>query len=263
MNLLFLGDIVGRPGRACVRDMLAKIKSNYSIDLVIANGENAAGGNGLTRKVYDELISQGIDVLTSGNHIWDKREVLDFIGKEKQLLRPLNYPWKGTPGRGFGVYATARGPVGVINLSGTVFMGELNCPFAAVEECLEEVKKETPVVVVDFHAETTSEKIAMGWHLDGRVSAVFGTHTHVQTVDERVLPGGTAYITDAGMTGALNGVIGVKKGIVLEKFISKMPVRFEVETKEPYQLNGVVVAVNPGNGQALSIQRIYDLHPPQ
>lgn len=262
MNLLFLGDIVGRPGRACLQDMLEKIKSNYQIQVVIANGENAAGGNGMTRKVYDEIRSYGVDIVTSGNHIWDKREVLDFIDGEPRLLRPVNYPQK-TPGRGFGVFKTPGGPLGVINLAGNVFMPNLDCPFAAVEACLEEVSREARMILVDFHAETTSEKIAMGWFLDGRVSALVGTHTHVQTVDERILPGGTAYITDAGMTGALNGVIGVRKDIVLEKFCTKMPVRFEVETKEPYQLNGVVVRVDPATGSALSIERLYDLHPPQ
>jgi len=262
MKILFLGDIVGKPGRACVRDMLAKIKENYDVQVVIANGENAAGGNGLTRKVYDELLSYGIDIVTSGNHIWDKREVLDFIDSEPRLLRPVNYP-KKTPGRGMGVFQTPMGPLGVINLSGTVFMPNLDCPFAAVEECLREISQEARMLLVDFHAETTSEKIAMGWFLDGRVSALVGTHTHVQTVDERILPQGTAYITDAGMTGALNGVIGVKRKIVLEKFMSKMPVRFEVENKEPYQLNGVVVKMDPAGGKALSIERIYDLHPPQ
>jgi 2',3'-cyclic-nucleotide 2'-phosphodiesterase len=261
LNLLFLGDIVGRPGRSCVRDMLPKIKSNYNIDVVIANGENAAGGNGLTRKVYDELRVSGIDIVTSGNHIWDKREVLDFIGQEGNLLRPVNYPRK-TPGRGVGVYPTRQGPLGVINLAGTVFMLHLDCPFAAVEEALKQVQGEARMVLVDFHAETTSEKIAMSWFLDGRVSALVGTHTHVQTVDERVLPAGTAYITDAGMTGALNGVIGVRKDIVLEKFTAKMPVRFEVETREPFQLNGVVIRIDPASGRALAIERLYEIHPP-
>ncbi len=262
MNVLFVGDIVGKPGRKCIRDMLAKIKSNYDVHVVVANGENAAGGVGLTRKVFDELLNAGVDIITSGNHIWDKKEVFDFIGSEKQLLRPLNYPKKITPGRGWGVFTTPLGSLGIINVSGTVFMPGLDCPFTGVEEALQEVNKEAKMILVDFHAETTSEKIAMGWFLDGRVSAVLGTHTHVQTADERILPGGTAYITDVGMTGALDGIIGVKKEIVLEKFISKMPARFEVETKEPYQFNGVIVSIDPKSGRALSIERIYDLHPP-
>lgn len=263
MYVLFIGDIVGRPGRACIRDMLPKIKSNYHIDVVIANGENSAAGVGLTKKVFDELTSYGIDIITSGNHIWDKKDIFDFIDGENRLLRPINYPKKRTPGRGWGVFQTGLGSVGIINVSGNVFMPDLDCPFVAVEECLQKIKQQTSLILVDFHAETTSEKIAMGWFLDGRVSAVLGTHTHVQTADARVLPGGTAYITDVGMTGAYNGVLGVKKEIVLEKFLSKMPTRFEVETREPYQFNAVVIDIDPVTGKSQSIERIYDLHPPQ
>jgi 2',3'-cyclic-nucleotide 2'-phosphodiesterase len=263
LRVLFVGDIVGRPGRACIRDMLPKIKSNYGIDVVIANGENSAAGVGLTKKVFDELTSYGIDIITSGNHIWDKKDIFDFIDGENRILRPINYPRNRTPGRGWGLFQTTAGSLGVINVSGNVFMPDLDCPFAAMEEPLRELHKLTSLILVDFHAETTSEKIAMGWFLDGRVSAVLGTHTHVQTADERVLPEGTAYITDVGMTGAYNGVLGVKKEIVLEKFLSKMPARFEVETKEPYQLNAVVLHIDPVTGKSLSIERIYDLHPPE
>ena len=260
MNVLFIGDIVGKPGRICLRDMLPKIRSNYEIDFVIANGENAAGGVGITRKVFDELLSYGVDSVTSGNHIWDKKDVFEFIDSQPTLLRPLNYPAKTSPGKGFGVYKTPKGPLGIINVSGTVFMPDLDSPYALVDACVAEMRKQTACIIVDFHAETTSEKISMGWYLDGRVSAVLGTHTHVQTADERLLPEGTAYITDVGMTGAYNSVLGVKKDIVIKKFLTKLPTRFEVENKPPYQFNGVVVRLDTNGGIARSIERINDLH---
>ncbi len=259
MNILFIGDIVGKPGRICLRDMLPKIKSNYKIDFVIANGENAAGGVGLTKKVVQELYSYEVDIITSGNHIWDKKDIFEIIETEKNLLRPLNYP-KGTPGAGWGIFKTPLGSIGVINISGTVFMPNLTCPFLTIEEPLKKIQEETSAIIVDFHAEATSEKVAMGWYLDGRVSAVLGTHTHVQTADERILPEGTAYISDVGMTGALNSILGVKKEIVLKKFISQLPIRFEVENKQPYQINGVIVNINLDTGKANSIQPLRDYH---
>ncbi len=261
MKILFVGDVVGRSGRDCLRDMLEKIKNNYSIDFVIVNGENAAGGKGLTKKVLAELFLYGVDVVTSGNHIWDKKEIFSFIEKERNLLRPLNYPEKITPGKGTGLFKTSVGVIGVLNLSGTALMPGLFCPFYTVEEPLKKLRQETNVVVVDFHAEATSEKMAMGWFLDGRVSAVLGTHTHVQTADERILPQGTAYISDVGMTGALNSILGAKKEIVLKKFVSKLPVRFEVENKPPYQFNAVIVDIDTVTGKAASIERLFDLHP--
>ncbi len=260
MRLFFIGDIVGKPGRTCLRDMLPKIKANYQIDITVANCENAAGGAGLTKKVLDELLGYGIDILTSGNHIWDKKEIYDFIDSETKLLRPANYPEGTTPGCGDGLFQVGSCLVGVLNLSGTVFMPYLDCPFGKAAARVEYLRKRTPVIIVDFHAEATSEKISMGWYLDGKVSAVIGTHTHVQTADERVLPAGTAFITDAGMTGAYNSVLGVKKELVSKKFITKLPARFEVENNYPYIINGVIVDIDSSTGKAEAIERFSDFH---
>jgi metallophosphoesterase (TIGR00282 family) len=202
IRLLFLGDIVGKPGRELVRKGLPSLIEHYAVDLVIANAENAAAGRGITREIGDQLLNWGVDVMTSGNHIWSQREAVDYIGAEARLLRPANFP-AGVPGNGSYLARTAQGrPVGVINVMGRVFMQELDNPFARVLEEIEALRGRTRIIFVDFHAEATSEKIAMGWHLDGKVTAVVGTHTHVQTADEQILPGGTAYLTDVGMTGA-------------------------------------------------------------
>lgn len=253
-----IGDIVGRPGRKAVRENLSQIIDDYAVDFVLANGENASGGKGLTLEVANELFSYGIDVLTMGNHVWNKKEIFQFIDEESRLIRPANYP-PGTPGVGFAVYTDVRGTkVGVANISGRVFMPSLDCPFRVIDDLLPRIRRETNVIIVDFHAEATSEKIAMGWFLDGRVSAVLGTHTHVQTADERILPRGTAFITDVGMTGPSESVIGVKKETVIERFVSQMPRRFEVASG-PYQLNAVVVEIDDESGQALLIERIIAL----
>ncbi len=257
MRILIIGDIVGRSGRKAVKEILHKIRQELKLDLVIANAENAAGGTGLTCEVAYDLFDYGIDVLTTGNHVWDKKEIVTFIDKEPRLLRPANYP-PGVPGRGVGIYRVNGNRVGVINLTGRIFMANLDCPFRLAEEIIENIYKETKIIFVDFHAEATSEKMALGWHLDGQVSAVIGTHTHVQTADERVLPRGTAFITDIGMTGPFNSVIGVKKELVLQRFITQMPVRFEV-ADGPYQFNAVVIEVNEETGRAESIKRIYSL----
>ncbi|MDA8233256.1 MAG: TIGR00282 family metallophosphoesterase [Clostridia bacterium] len=255
MRVLMLGDIAGRPGRKAVESEVKNLCEELDIDFVIANGENAAGGNGITREIADDLFDSGIDCLTMGNHVWDKKEIFDFIDVEKRILRPANYP-PGTPGIGATVYRANREVnIGIISLSGLVFMAELDCPFRKADELITQLSKETKIIIIDFHAEVTSEKIALGWYLDGRVTAVCGTHTHVQTADERVLPGGTGYITDLGMTGPRDGVIGVKKEIVINKFLTRLPQRFEKATGS-YQLNGVVIDIDEKTGKAMSISRI-------
>lgn len=261
MRILIIGDIVGRTGRLAIRELLPEIQGKYRVDLIIANGENAAGGNGITADTAEELFDYGIDVLTMGNHVWDKKDSLGFIDKEERIFRPANYP-SGAPGRGYGVYRNRNGlKVGIVNLSGRVFLPPLECPFNLMKSIIFELKKEVSVVVVDFHAEATSEKVAFGWFLDGRVSVVFGTHTHVQTADARILPQGTAYITDVGMTGPRDSVLGIRIETVVNKFLTQMPVRFEVASGV-MQLNGIVVDVNPETGRASMIEPLqYYFYP--
>jgi len=254
MKLLCIGDIVGRPGRDLVRVGVGALVAHQGINLVIANGENSAGGNGITREIGDSLIAQGVDVITSGNHVWDKKEVFEYIGVEPRLIRPVNYP--DAPGRGSYVARTADGrSVGVLNVMGRVHMANLDDPFRAADREVTALAERTRIIFVDFHAEATSEKIAMGWFLDGRVTAIVGTHTHVQTADERVLPGGTAYITDVGMTGPHDGVIGVEKAPVIQKFLSGMPTRFEAASGDPI-LHGVIVTADDASGKATGITRL-------
>ena len=258
MKILFIGDIIGRPGRQMVCDALPRLVDHHMIDLVIANGENAAAGFGMTPDVVSELFALGIDVLTSGNHVWDKRDVLPCLEHEPALLRPANYPGEA-PGRGFGVYQTAAGlPVAVVNLEGRVFMRDLDCPFRKADAILKELGSGQKIIFVDFHAETTSEKGALGAYLDGRVSAVVGTHTHVQTADERVLPGGTAFISDVGMSGARDSVIGIRKELSVQRFMTQMPVRYEIAKKDP-MLCAVVVDVDEITGKARTIERVMEL----
>ena len=255
VKIFFIGDIVGNPGRIAVRELLPDIMQRYAVDIVIANGENAAGGFGITPAIAEELIGLKIDVITSGNHIWDKKEIIDYIKDKKWLLRPANYP-EETPGFGWSIIKTNSNiKIGIVNLCGRVFMDNLDCPFRAAREIIKEIEQETPVIVLDMHAETTSEKAAMGWFLDGSISAVIGTHTHVQTADERILPRGTAFITDAGMTGSINSVIGMQKEIVLERFLTQMPRRFEVATKDMV-LQGVLVSIASKSGKAEAIERV-------
>ena len=257
MRLLVVGDVVGRPGRRAVKANLGELKREFNLDLTIANGENAAGGNGITREVAQELFNAGVDVITMGNHVWSKKDSYDYINKETRIVRPANYP-PGAPGAGVNIFETSRKTkVAVINLSGRIFLPPLDCPFRKVDEILLRLKEEARVIVVDFHAEATSEKIAMGWHLAGRVSAVCGTHTHVQTADEQILPGGTAYITDLGMTGPRDSVIGVKKELVINKFISQLPVKFEVAAGL-FQFNGAVIDIDGETGEAKDIRRIQN-----
>lgn len=256
MTLLFLGDIVGRPGRDLVRRHVRALATRHRADLVIANGENAAGGVGITRDNTLEILSAGVDVITTGNHVWDKRETLEFIGNEPRLVRPANYP-DGTPGAGSYV-ATARNGirVGVINVMGRVFMHPIDDPFRTARLEIARVRAAgAQVIFVDMHAETTSEKLALCHYLDGQVAAVIGTHTHVQTADERILPGGTACLTDVGMTGPHDGVIGMDKDAVIARFVTGMPSRFETAAGDP-RLNAVVITVDPATGRATQIERV-------
>ncbi len=255
LKILFVGDIVGRPGRRILKACLAEICHSETVDLVIANGENSAGGFGISVDVCQELLTAGADVITLGNHTWDNREITKVLEQERRVIRPANYP-DGTPGEGSYIATTERGTqVGVINILGLVFLEALSCPFLTADYYVNEIKKKTPYIIVDFHAEATSEKMALGWYLDGRVSAVIGTHTHIATADEKVLPKGTGYITDAGMTGPKHSVLGIDPQIVITKFLSKRPVRFELASG-PIQFNGVLVEVNE-NGLTTNIKRVY------
>ncbi len=255
MRILFIGDIVGKPGRELVRRGLPSLVEQHSIDLVIANAENAAAGFGITREIGDQLLGWGVDVMTTGNHVWDKKEAIDYIGAEPRLLRPANYP-AGVPGNGSYLARTADGrSAGVVNVMGRVFMLAIDDPFDVVLKEIAALKARARVVFVDFHAEATSEKIAMGWHLDGKVTAVVGTHTHVQTADERILPKGTAYLTDVGMTGPHDSIIGVEIEPALGRFRNAMPARFETATANP-RLNAVVIEADDATGLANDIERI-------
>ncbi|ACH37990.1 2',3'-cyclic nucleotide 2'-phosphodiesterase [Citrifermentans bemidjiense Bem] len=255
VKLLFIGDVIGKPGREALSRELHRIVDRHMVDLVIANGENAAGGFGLTEETAQDMFKCGVQMITSGNHIWDKKDALEYIKREERIVRPANYP-EGTPGRGTTIVKTPGGvKVGILNLEGRVFMNNLDCPFRCADREIAKLKEETPVILVDFHAEATSEKVSLGWYLDGRVSAVIGTHTHVQTADERILTAGTAYMTDAGMTGAFDSVIGVKKEEAILKFVSQRPSKFEVAKKD-IRINAVAIEVDEMTGLALGIERI-------
>lgn len=254
MKVLFVGDIVGNPGRKAARELIPQIRKEMGIDFCVANGENAAGGSGITYVVAQELYKCGIDAITMGNHTWSKKEILNFIDSDSRILRPANYP-EDLPGKGSAVIQGSKGSIGVINVMGRVYMDSINCPFRAAEKEIEYLKSFTKIIIVDMHAEATSEKCALAWYLDGRVSCVIGTHTHVQTSDERILPCGTAFLTDVGMTGPYEGVIGVDRDIVIEKFLKNMPVRFEI-AKGSVQFNAAVIDIDEKNGTARSIERI-------
>ncbi len=256
MKLLFIGDIVGRPGRDLLRKHLRALTASLSAELVIANGENAAGGAGITRDNAKEIFGAGVDVITTGNHVWDKREALEFIVDEPRMIRPANYP-EGTPGLGSYVATSRSGVrVGVVNVMGRVFLHAIDDPFRAAQREIARVKGDgAQVVFVDMHAETTSEKVALSWYLDGQVAAVIGTHTHVQTADERILPGGTACLSDVGMTGPHDGVIGMDKAAVIARFVTGLPGRFEPATGD-VRLHGVIITTEPATGRATAIERI-------
>jgi hypothetical protein len=253
-NLLFVGDIFASPGRSIVAQNLKRIVAEEKIDLAIANAENAAGGFGITPQLADELFGYGLDVLTTGNHVWDKREIYEYLPRQPRLLRPANYPLE-TPGTGvITVEARNGAQCAILNLQGRVYMPQTDCPFRTADRLLAELPGDVRIRFVDFHAEVSSEKMAMGWYLDGRVSAVIGTHTHIPTADERILPGGTAYQTDAGMTGPYRSVIGVDKDIIIEKFLTQMPVRMEA-ARHGAELHAVIVEVDESTGRAAGVRR--------
>ena len=255
MNILLIGDIVGRPGRVVVERSLIALREQRRIDFVIANCENAAGGAGITPSIADDLFRAGVDVLTSGNHVWKKKEAFDLLKLDHRVIRPANYP-DGAPGSGSTIVEALSGQkVGVLNVMGRVFMEALDCPFRTAERELARLKLVTPVIIVDMHAEATSEKVAMGWFLDGKVSCVFGTHTHIPTADERILPQGTAFITDVGMTGPYDSVIGRRVDQILERFLRQLPMRSEV-AEGNVQLRGLIIDVDPKTGKAQSVERI-------
>ena len=254
LRIMFLGDVVGEPGRRAVIDLVPVLKKEYELDFVIVNGENAAGGRGITPKITIDLLRAGIAVVTTGDHVWDQKEIFHFIDTEPRLLRPINYP-EDTPGQGSVVLETPKGKVGVIDVQGRTFMQPpLENPFRALEAALAKMREETPVIFVDIHAETTSEKIAVGRFLDGRVSAVVGTHTHVQTADERVFPGGTAFLCDAGMCGPTESILGREIEPIITRFITNLPTTFPV-AKGPVSLNGAIIDIDEATGKALGIQR--------
>ncbi|MBN2543643.1 TIGR00282 family metallophosphoesterase [bacterium] len=256
MNILFIADIFGKAGRRAVLELLPGLKDQYNIHFTIANGENAAGGYGITPKIATKFFRYGVDVITSGNHIWDRRDQIDeYLDTESRLLRPVNYP-PVLPGKGHGVYLVMEGcQLGVINLQGRVFMANIDCPFRVGEVEVQKMREETHNIIIDLHAETTAEKLALGHYFDGKVSAVIGTHTHIQTADECILPGGTAYITDAGMTGPHDSVIGIRKHLAIERMITQTKVKF-APAKTDIRLSGVVVAIDENSGKSTSIERI-------
>jgi len=255
MKILFMGDVVGNPGRQAIRLLLPQVKEEEDIDFSIANVENAAGGSGVTPEIVRELLDAGLDCLTSGDHIWKKKEVYKIIGSEPRLLKPANYP-EITPGNGSGVFQAKNGiKVGVVNLLGRVFMEGLDCPFRSASREIEKLHKQTSNIIIDMHAEATSEKEAMGWYLDGSVSAVIGTHTHVPTADEKILPKGTAYISDVGMVGPKYSILGRNPAQILERFLTQMPTRFEIADGE-IELQAVIVDIDEKTGKANSIKRI-------
>jgi len=255
MRVLIIGDVVGKPGRQALSACLEMLRKTHEAEFIVVNVENAAAGAGIVPRVGEEILQAGVDVMTSGNHIFDKKEAIQYIETEARLLRPLNYP-ADSPGRGVWVGTTNSGtPVAVINVQGRVFMPPTDCPFRAAERAISELGGRIRVIIVDHHAEATSEKLAMGRFLDGRVSVVVGTHTHVQTADEQILPGGTAYITDLGMTGPHDGVIGVESDLVMTRLIRGLPARFETATGQP-RLHGVTVEIDERTGKAISIERI-------
>lgn len=255
IQVLFIADLIGKPGLDITTQLLPSLKKQYKIDLCIANGENGARGKGLTERLAKQYFSIGIDVITSGNHIWENRAFQPYLATADRVLRPLNYP-DGNPGRGF-VVVRAREtiPVGVLNLQGRTFMYPINCPFRTANWALSKIQNETKIIIIDFHAEASAEKSALGWFLDGRASAVIGTHTHVQTADERILPKGTAYITDVGMTGPFDSVIGMQKEIAIQRFMQQTPRRYEM-AEENLKLCAVAVSVDIETGNAVSIERI-------
>ncbi len=254
LTILCIGDVFGEPGRRALAHFLPRLRAEFEVDLVVANVENAAAGFGVTPALARGFLDGGVDVMTSGNHVWDRKEIIEYIVKENLLLRPANYP-RGTPGVGSVVVKAGAHRVGVLNLQGRVFMTPIDCPFLTADAEVERLRGETPLIVVDMHAEATSEKQAMGWYLDGRVSAVVGSHSHVQTADERLLPGGTAFLTDLGITGPVDSVIGVAAAAAIQRFLTGMPNRFE-PARGRVRVQGAVIRIDPETGRGLAIERI-------
>ena len=260
MKLLFIGDIVGKPGRKAVRYFLPRLRETLGLDFIVANGENSAGGSGITPATASEIFEAGVDVITCGDHLWDQREVVSLLNNEPRFVRPENYP-EGTPGQGFCVQQIGDlPPIGVLNLQGQTFMKPIENPFYAADAAVDELREQTPIILVDMHAETTSEKIAMGRFLDGRVSAVIGTHTHVQTADEHIFPGGTAFLCDAGCTGPQESILGREIEPIIQRFLTYQPQRFTVASKR-VTLNGAVIDIDELSGKATSIERVSELLP--
>lgn len=260
MNILFIGDIVGKPGRDCLKYYLPILKKKHNFDFIIANGENAAGGAGMTEKIFSELLNIGVDLVTGGNHIWDQKDIFNFIDSEPRMIRPANYPVETTPGRGSHIIERKRRTkkIAVLNLIGRVFMKPADCPFRTADRELAILKDKTNHIIVDFHAEATSEKQAMGWYLDGQVSAVLGTHSHVQTADQRILPKNTAYITDVGMTGLYDSILGVDKSGPLKRFTTQLPHRLNISDGRKL-FNAVAISINKETGKAIAIERIFEI----
>ena len=254
MKIMAVGDVIGRPGRRIFARLTPVLRRREQIDVVMVNGENAAGGKGLTKPAFEELLAGGADIVTSGNHIFDKREVAEIIDREPFLVRPANYP-AGVPGKGFCVYPHRAKNIGVINVAGRVFMPPLDCPFQTTQDILHKIARECDVVIVDFHAEATSEKMALAWHFDGQVNAVFGTHTHVQTADERILPKGTAFLSDLGMTGPWNSIIGTQAETVMPKFLFAMPTKFEVGKGECVY-SAAIIEIDDTTNKTVSVKRV-------
>jgi len=256
IRVLFLGDIIGLPGRAIFQKHIGRIKEQLEIDAVIVNGENSSHGRGITSKIARFFKHNGVDVITSGNHVWRQKEIYPYLSEYTDLLRPANYPLE-CPGAGWTIFSCKGKEIGVISIQGRIFMRDhVRCPFKVAEQLVEHIKEKTNIIFIDFHAEATSEKMGLAYFLDGKISGLVGTHTHVQTADERVLPEGTAYITDLGMSGALNSMIGMKKGPIIKHLRMQMPVRFEVETCPPYMINGAYIDVDSYTGKAIDIQRV-------
>ncbi|MPW25810.1 TIGR00282 family metallophosphoesterase [Alkalibaculum sp. M08DMB] len=251
MKILIIGDVVGRAGRNIIQQELTNLKSKYQVDITIANCENASGGNGLTEKNAKEFFENGVDIITMGNHVWDKKDIVNYIDDYTNLIRPANYP-DPCPGKGYTIFEKNGIKIGVINISGIVYLNNLICPFTTIDAILEEISSKCKIIILDFHGEATSEKIAMGYYSDGRVSLVYGTHTHVQTADKRILPQGTGYITDVGMTGPFDGVLGVDKDIIIQHLKSRRPVKFEIATGI-MQINGLYVEINEKTGKCEAI----------
>jgi metallophosphoesterase (TIGR00282 family) len=260
LKILFIGDIIGKLGRKLTKDFLPQLKEEYSPDVIIANGENSAHGYGITEKVYKELLEMGIEAITMGNHVWDKKELKKNIDKLPLVIRPANYP-PGAPGKDHLIINKSGAKIAIVNLVGRTFMQCMDCPFQAIEKLLSEIEKETNIIIVDMHAEATSEKCAMGWYLDGKVSAVIGTHTHVMTADERILPQGTAFICDVGMVGAYDSIIGMDKEQILKRFTTQMPEKFEPTEKEPGLFNAVFMEIDFDTGRASGIKKILKITP--